>query len=125
MFAGMEDATCENYDKFNEKQSRQMVDYEDLIYKEEEYNVRANPVFNGIESRQDQILMYEIQRVTELKKALKTDDVQKNNELREALEKEIYGYSKREMTRWDLEKEKQMLDGAHNLDFMMEDGELM
>jgi len=31
----------------------------------------------------------------------------------------------KEKTRHDLVKEKQMLDGAHNLDFMMEDGELM
>jgi len=106
-------------------QSRQMVDYEDLIYREEEFKVRQNPVFNGIEVRQDQFFKYENLRVTELKRALKTHEVQNNKELRIALEKEINGYTKKEMTKEEIEKEKKLLDTMHNLDFMMEDGELM
>lgn len=112
-------------DKLAEIQSRQMVDYEDLIYREEEFKVRQNPVFNGIEVRQDQFFKYENLRVTELKRALKTEEVQKNKELRLALEKEINGYTKKEMTKEEIEKEKKLLETMHNLDFMMEDGELM
>lgn len=102
-----------------------MVDYVDFIQKVEEDKVRQNPVFNGIDIREDQYFKFDNMRVAELKKALKTEDVQRNAELKEALEKEINGYSKKDMTKEEIEKEKQMFDKMHNLDFMMEDGELM
>lgn len=102
-----------------------MVDYVDIIQKEEEDKVRLNPVFNGIDVREDQYFKFDNLRIVELKKALKTEDVKKNKELREALEKEINGYGKKDMTKLEIHREKVMFDKMHNLDFMMEDGELM
>jgi hypothetical protein len=61
----------------------------------------------------------------ELKKALKTPEVISNPELKAALEKEINGYGKKDMTKEEIENEKKLLNKMHNLDFMMEDGELM
>ena len=45
-----------------------MVDYEDIIRNEEEERVRLNPVFNGIDIREDQYFKFDNLRVTELKK---------------------------------------------------------
>lgn len=102
-----------------------MVDLLDQIQKEEEDKVRHNPVFNGIDIREDKFFKFDDMRASELKKALKTDDVQKNKELKDALEKEILGYSKKNMTKEEIMLEQIMFDKMHNLDFMMEDGELM
>jgi len=102
-----------------------MVDIVDAIQREEEEKVRHNPVFNGIDIREDKFFKFDEMRANEIKKALRLDDVKKNKELKEALEKELHGYSKKNMTKEELGIERHMMDQMHNLDFMMEDGELM
>lgn len=102
-----------------------MVDFADIIYKEEENKVKQNPIFNGIDIRQNEYFKFESLRQAELKRALRTEEIKKNTELKEALEKEIKGYSKKEMTKEEIVKEKQVFDHMFNLDFMMQDGELM
>lgn len=85
-----------------EKQAREQVDIADIIVREEEERVRLNPVFNGIDIREDQFFKFDKMRVAELKKALKTEEVLRNPELKEALEKEINGYGKKDMTKEEI-----------------------
>jgi hypothetical protein len=112
-------------DRLMERQGKLMVDIEAQIMREEEEKVRHNPVFNGIDIREDKFFKFDEMRANEIKKALRTDVVKKNKELTAALEKELYGYGKKDMSKYELEMERQMMDQMHNLDFMMENGELM
>jgi len=97
-------------DRLMERQGKLMVDIEAQIMREEEEKVRHNPVFNGIDIREDKFFKFDEMRANEIKKALRTDVVKKNKELTAALEKELYGYGKKDMSKYELEMERQMMD---------------